>query len=49
MADVDNTDHIIHSSDVLKAAQKLRAKKPDGEKDYCHIILNLSKRNYLIT
>ncbi len=29
---MDNTDHIVHSSEVQKAAQKLRAKKPDGEK-----------------
>ncbi len=32
MADVDNTDHIVHSSEVQKAAQTLMAKKPDGEK-----------------
>ncbi len=32
MADVDITDHIVHSSEVQKAAQKLRAKKPDDEK-----------------
>ncbi len=31
MTEVDNTDHIVHSSEVKKAAQKLRAKKPDGE------------------
>ncbi len=32
MTDVDNTDHNVHSSEVQKAAQKLRAKKTDGEK-----------------
>ncbi len=30
MADVNNTDHIVHFSEVQKAAQKLKAKKPDG-------------------
>ncbi len=32
MADVDNTYHIVHSSEVHIAAQKLRVKKSDGEK-----------------
>ncbi len=29
---MDNTDHIVHSSEVQKASQKFTAKKPDGEK-----------------
>ncbi len=47
MADVDNTDHIVHSAEVQKAAQKLRAKKT-VKKDYDQIILNLDQMNYII-
>ncbi len=32
MADANNTDHIVHSSEVQKGAQNLRVKKPDCEK-----------------
>ncbi len=49
MADVDNTNHIVHSPEDRKLhkieSQEIRWVK----RDYRQIILNLDQMNYLIT
>ncbi len=49
MADMDNTDPIVHSSEVQKLHKKWEPRNQMVKKDYGQIILNLDQMNYLIT